>query len=299
MVRIIRFLPFLIILLISGIHESWGQTAWTKPKGKGYFKLSQSMVRADGFFNPEGEITDIRTTSVYQTLIYGEYGLADRFTMILDVPLVVRSTINNLESRTNGAVIPGDEFTGFGDIKVGLRYGILTEGKIIWSASVDVKTPTGDPVGGNSELLQTGDGAWGLTFMSDVSHSFYPKPIYISGGAGINLRGTATLEYSTGTETIKYSDGVRWRAEIGFTPKNWLLSLKLNHLIALKNGDAGGPNGSTSLFGNNVTYLAITPEVAYGITDKFGVAASAGFVAYAENILAAPNFILGIFYELK
>ncbi len=257
------------------------------------------MVRAQEFFNPDGEITDITTTSVYQTMFYGEYGLADRLTLILDIPLVVRSTINNLESTVTGAIIPGDEFTGFGDVKLGLRYGLVTQGPAIWSVSAKLKTPTGDPVGGNSELLQSGDGAWGVDLMTDVSHSFYPKPLYISGGAGVNLRGTAELEYSTGSESIKYSDGVRWRAEFGYTPKNWLLALKLNHLIALKNGDAGGPNGSTSLFGNNVTYLAITPEVAYGFTDNLGVSLSAGFVAYAENILAAPNIILGVYYDLK
>ncbi len=288
----------LLELVFAFSFQSFAQTAWTHPKGNGYFKLSQSMVIADAFFNPDGEVIDITTTSIYQTGIYAEYGLKDNLTMVVNAPLFVRSTINNLESTANGAVIPGDEFNSIGDILIGFKYGLVIQGPAIWSASLDLKTPTGDPVGGDSELLQSGDGAFGMTFMTDISHSFYPKPVYISAGLGYNWRGTADLDYSIETETVNYADGFRWRAEIGYTPKNWLFALKFNHLIALNTNDSEGPNGSSSLFGNNITYLAITPEVAYNVTEEFGVSASAGVVAYAEGILAAPNFIFGIYYQL-
>lgn len=123
---------FLIVLTVTAIlisnSNNKAQTAWTKAKGKGYFKFSQSLVRANSFFNPEGEIIDITTTSVYQTGVYGEYGISDGITAIINAPLFVRSTINNLESNTNGGRIEGDEFNGIGDITIGLKYGILSTG---------------------------------------------------------------------------------------------------------------------------------------------------------------------------
>ncbi len=286
-------------LLWLGLSTSaTGQTAWTKPKGEGYFKLGQNIIRAQSFFNPEGNTVDITTTSIFQTVVYGEYGLTDRLTAIINAPVFIRSTINNLESTANGGVIPGDEFQGFGDLQFGLKWGLIQDKSIVWSVSAEVKTPIGENVGGRTELLQTGDGAWGMMLMTDASRSFYPTPIYVSLGVGYNWRGNATLNYSSGSEDLNYSDGVRWRAEVGYTPGRFLLALKVDHLIALQNGDVGGPNGSSSLFGNNITYLALTPEVNYTVFENFGLSASVGTVLAAENILAAPNWQVGIFYLL-
>jgi len=288
----------LVLLLVSS-QAGKGQTAWTKPQGEGYFKLGQQIVRASRFFNPEGDVIDIRTTGVYQTVAYGEIGITDRLTAVFNAPLFIRSTLNRLEDRQSGEEIDaGDELNGIGDIQFGLKWGLIQSGPIVWSVSADVKTPLGDNTGGRTELLQTGDGAWGMFIMTDVSHSFYPSPFYISGGLGYNWRGNATLDYSNGAQDVNYADGFRWRAELGFTPGNFLLALKVNHLIALENGDDVG-NSSSSLFGNNISYLALTPEVGYTIAGKVGFSAGVGTVLTAENILAAPNWQVGIYYLME
>ena len=137
------------------------QSGWAQKQGSGYFKLNQSSIRASEFFNPNGDLIDITTTSVYSTVLYGEYGLSDRLTALVNAQLFVRSTINELESRADGTIIPGDEFNGLGEIQLGLKYGILTSGPIVVAASGQVKLPSGESVGGDSELLQSGDGAWG------------------------------------------------------------------------------------------------------------------------------------------
>ncbi len=286
-------------LILLSIQPGDAQTAWTQPKGEGYFKLGQQMVRAGSFFNPDGEVIDIRTTSVYQTVAYAEIGITDRLTAVVNAPLFVRSTLNRLADQQSGEEIDaGDELNGIGDVWFGLKWGLIQSGPVVWSVSADVKTPLGNNTGGRTELLQTGDGAWGMFLMTDVSHSFYPSPFYISGGLGYNWRGNATLDYSTGAQSVNYTDGFRWRAEVGFTPGNFLLALKINHLIALDNGEDVG-NSSSSLFGNNISYLALTPEVNYTIAEKVGFSAGVGTVLSAENILAAPNWQLGVYYLMK
>ena len=43
-----------------------------------------------------------------------------------------------------------------------------------------------------------------------------------------NWRGTGTLDYSTGSQTVDYEDGMRWGAELGWTPgDHWQVGIKL------------------------------------------------------------------------
>lgn len=286
---------FFLLLSLLGFTHSQAQSGWTQPQGSGFYKLSQGFIRAGSFFNPDGEIIDITTTSVYSSNFYGEYGISDRLTARVDAPLFVRGTINNLESTVDGFVVPGDEFNGIGDIRLGLQYGIIRDKAVVLSASGLLKLPTGEPVGGDSELLQTGDGAWGFIGQLHASHSFYPAPFYATLSAGYQWRGTAELAYSSGTEEVNYDDAVRWGAEAGWTPgEHWRLALKLQQVIALENGTGGGVTGGSSIFGNRISYFGITPEVSYLLNNGLGVSASVGTVAAAKNILAAPFFNLGV-----
>lgn len=291
----------LLILACTFLFASVrAQSGWTQAPGEGYFKLAQNGIRAGAFYNPIGEVVDITTTSVYTTLAYGELGLTPRLTALANAPLFVRSTLNRRESRVDGHVIPGDESNGLGDIQLGLKYGLITKGPIVLAVSGVAKLPTGSPVGGSSELLQTGDGAWGFLSMVHASHSFYPSPFYASVSAGYNWRGTATLDYSTGSQTVDYDDGMRWGAELGWTPgDHWQVGIKLDHLMAIETSNGNGVTGSSSVFGNRVSYLALTPEVNYRLASGLGFSAAAAGVVYARNILAAPGFTLGAFYVLS
>ena len=294
MKRILLFVAF-IFLLVPLVQS---QSGWTQNQTAGYFKLNQSAIRADQFFNPDGNLIDITTTSVYSTVFYGEYGLTDRLTALLNAQLFVRSTINQLESRVDGAMIPGDEFNGLGEIQLGLKYGIVTSGPVVLAASTQLKLPTGENVGGDTELLQSGDGAWGALGMLHASHSFYPKPFYANLSVGYQWRGTADLDYTSGLVSVDYDDAFVWAGELGWTPNdNWALALKWTQVQPFGSDKSEGITGSSSIFGNRLTYFAIIPEVNY-IVQQWGFSASAGGVFSAKNILAAPSFNLGVFFVL-
>jgi len=287
-----------VSLLVFG--SVYSQSGWTQQQGNGFFKLSENIIRAGSFFNPDGEVIDITTTSVYGTSLYAEYGFTSKLTGILNANLLVRSTINELESSVDGVVVPGDEFNGFGDVSLALKYAIVTDKTYAVAATGSLKLPTGENVGGDSELLQSGDGAWGFTGLLSVSRSFYPTPLYASLYAGYQWRGETDLEYSTGTETVNYDDSFIWGGEIGWTPdENWQVAFKIRHVIALENGTGGGVTGGSSIFGNSISYFSITPEVSYILANNLGFSFSIGTAAFAENILAAPNFNVGIVYILR
>lgn len=293
-------IPLFIICFSALLSLVQAQSGWTQAKQAGYFKLNQSAIRAGQFYAPNGDLIDITTTSVYSTVLYGEYGITDRFTALLNAQLFVRSTINNLESRADGVVIPGDEFNGPGEIQLGLKYGIIKKGPIVLAASGQLKLPSGQNVGGKSELLQSGDGAWGAIGMLHASHSFYPKPFYANLSVGYQWRGTADLAYSTGLVTVNYDDAFVWGGELGWTPKeNWAFAFKWTQVQPFPADMAGGVTGSSSIFGNRLTYFAIIPEANYIHPKNWGLSVSAGGVLFARNILAAPSFNVGLFYILK
>ena len=289
-----RILLF-VVFFYSSMLLMQAQSAWTQNQNAGYFKLNQSAIRADQFFNPNGDLIDITTTSVYSTVLYGEYGLSNRLTALINAPLFVRSTINDLESRVDGAVLPGDEFNGLGDIQLGLKYGLTQSGPIVLAASAQVKLPTGESVGGESELLQTGDGAWGALGMLHASHSFYPKPFYASLSVGYQWRGTADLDYTSGLLSVDYDDAFVWSGELGWTPnEKWAFAFKWTQVEPFGEDATEGVTGSSSIFGNRLAYFAIIPEVNYNM-GNWGLSASVGGVLFAKNILAAPSFNLGVF----
>lgn len=296
--KTIRSLTFLFLIQCAFFLPLMAGGGWPQPEGHGYFKFSQSVLRAGDYYSPSGDILPITTTSIYMTHLYGEFGFTNRFTALLSAPLFVRSTLNNRESTINGAVEEGDAFNGVGDIQLGLKYGLITQGPIVLSASLWLKLPTGDNVGGNTELLQTGDGAFSQMLLLEASHSFYPAPFYATLSTGFRQRGSATLDYASGADEVVYSDEFRWGGEFGWTPGPVSLALKWEQVIPLENGGAGGETGASSLFGNNIAYFSVTPEVNYNVNSKFGVSASAGFALSGQNILASPNFLAGVFMRI-
>ncbi len=291
-------LPAILFFLLFSF-SSFAGGGWPQPRKGGYFKLSQSFLRAGQYFSPDGTLLPITTTSIYMTTIYGEYGITDRLTGLLNAPLFVRSTINNRESTITGIVEPGDALNGVGDIEFGIKYGLLTQGPVVLSASLLLKLPTGNNVGGTTELLQTGDGAFSQLIKMEASHSFYPTPIYATLATGYRHRGSATYDYALGEQDVRYSDEFRWGGEVGWTPRNWLLALKWEQVVPLDNGSEGGETGSSSIFGNKVAYFGLIPEVNYIFNSGFGISASVGAALSGKNILGSPNFAVGVFYTFS
>lgn len=285
-----RITIFLLITVLAQPYVIAGG-GWPQPKKKGYFKLGQSAIISDQFYDLEGEIIDLTTISLFTTSVYAEYGITDRLTGVLYMPFFVRSTLNEVERRQSGIIEPGDAVNSFGDTDIGLKYALITGKKIALAASVTLGLPFGKTAEGFSDageprILQTGDGEFNQLLMVEASRSFYPSPFYASVGAGFNNR------------TNDFSDEFRYSFELGYTGlKKWNLALKINGVESLRNGDPGGGAGN-GIFGNNVEFLAISPEVSYNATEKIGVAASAGFAASGSNILAAPNYSLGVFLKL-
>jgi len=273
------------IVVILSISFSFAGGGWTPKKKTGFFKLNQSILRANQFYGPNGDIVDITTISLYTTSLYGEYGFTDRIAGIVYAPFFVRSTLNEQKVRQTGTTEPGDELNAIGDFDLGFKYALVHNKEIAVSASITFGIPLGETQGGESGILQTGDGEFNQLIKVDVSKSFYPKPLYVSLSSGYNNR------------TQGFSDEIHFGAEIGYTYKDKLIGiLKAYSVSSLNNGDAAG--AANGVFSNNTEYFSFGPEVNYLMNKKVGISGSAAFAFSGKRILAAPNLNLGVFINL-
>jgi hypothetical protein len=274
-------LAVLISLTFSFAYAGGG---WTSGKGKGYFKLGQSMIIADHYFTPAGDVIMIPTISQYVTFIYGEYGLTDRLDVVTYMPFFNRVTLNQLNDINGQIITPGDQLNSFGDTDITLKYGLLSGKPTVLSASLTFGLPIGIAGGGESGTLQTGDGEFNQMLRVDVSRSF--NKFYGSAYLGYNHR------------TNNFNDEIRYGVEGGLSAAKWYFILRLFGIKPIENEDFVETGQINGIFGNNIEYLSFTPEVIYSFSDRFGASAAFGGAFYAKRILAAPNLTFGVFLKL-
>jgi len=272
----------LISFSILASHLSFAGGGWPQPKGSAYYKLGQNWIMADSFYGPSGEIVSIRTTSLYTTSFYGEYGITSRLTAILYLPFFVRNTFNEEQYSPSGTVIPGEALNSFGDADVSFKYGLIVNKPVVLSATILLGLPLGKTSGGEGGILQTGDGEFNQMLTIDASASFYPVPLYASAYLGFNNR------------TKNFSDEIRFGAEVGYTFFKKLTAIaKLNVVQSFYNGsEEVADNG---IFSNNTEYVSPMIEIGYALTEAWGISASTGFAFAGRNILASPNFGAGVY----
>lgn len=284
-ILIILLVPICSLLLQAG-------GPWPKKKGKFYLKLSEWWIVFDQHYTDSGNIDPNVTTGIFNTFLYTEYGVTDRFTAIVNAPLFSRNYMNNLRSATtNDIIVRGEALNSIGDIDVGLKYGLTKPGaKVPLSVSLVLGLPTGATGKGELGNLQTGDGEFNQLLQLDIGQGFQIKEssAYVSGYVGVNNR------------TNGYSEEFRYGLEVGlglFSNKLWVNS-KLTAIESFKNGDTAETTTSTSIFANNSEFVSIGFEANYFINANMGVSAGYATAFSGAVIAAAPSYSVGFFYNL-
>lgn len=287
----IRFLIVALVLLL-GTNASLQAGGWPQPKGFGYFKLSQWWVIADQHYSDAGLIDPNVTQALWNTSLYGEYGLTDRLTGVLYAPVFSRAYFNNLVSGTTGEVLlPGEAINGIGDVDLGLRYGLWKNDSYSLSGTLTLGLPLGNPSGGSQGNLQTGDGEFNQLLQLDLGRGFKvgKLPAYANVYAGFNNR------------TKGFSDEFRYGIEAGvnlFNEKLYVI-LRAYGIESFQNGSLQAQENSSSLFANNSEHLTIAPEISYQLNDRWGLSATYAYAVRGRIIFAAPAYSVGVFFKLK
>ena len=278
-----NFFKIIILFSIIATPSVLSAQAWTKSKGKGFYKLDFSAINAADVFDMAGKVVPFRTLGNYSTSFYGEYGLTDKIMAIAYVPFYVRNVVNETKGNQTGTIIePGIVNNNFGDVDLGFRFALPIKNVAV-AATLMLGIPTGDAK--QVDGLFTGDGEFNQLLKIAVGTG--GKRWWTQGAMGYNNR------------TKGFSDEFRYDFEFGYKFFNdrLLAIFKINGVESLNNGTAQA--AVTGLFSNNVEFLGIGPEVLYYVNSKktIGISARIAGAAKGQNVLAAPATSVGIFAE--
>lgn len=264
------------------------QSGWTRSKGTYFVKFDYSFFNSEDYFNIDGN--RLRTAEFRQKSLslYAEYGISDRFTAIVRMPLV----------RWNGFETT-ETVSGIGDLRLELKYALL-RGTFPVSVSIAPELPTGpknlfaqNKLNAFEQInLPTGDGEFNVWTTLATSTSAVPWPGYASISASHNFR--------TEFEGTDFQDQLKFSVEVGYQPVNNLwISGMINTQTSL--GDA---NPSVDFVrGDGTSYTAWGFGASYMIVNEASLSINfwdfADFLFPRENIYSAPTLSVGIYYEMK
>lgn len=275
-----RSLLLLFIPLIGLSFTANAGGGWTKKKGTGYYKVSHWWVNAAKQFTFDGNTSASPQEGIFNTSIFAEYGISDKFTGIINLPF--SKSANNTES-----------ISGIGDVDIAGKYQLNKSGsKFVLAGTLQLGIPLGNDQGGSDGSLQTGDGEFNQLVRFDLSKSFSIKKVnaYANVYVGFNNR------------TNEFSDEFRAGGELGLSVLNnriWGIA-RVDIIESLQNGNkSDAASDGATVFANNVEYAALTYEVAAYVTKKIGVSAAYGSVFSASLIFASPSYSVGVFLDIK
>lgn len=289
-----KHLLLLFVFAIASVTTTQAGGPWTQKKGKSFIKLSEWWVVFDKHYTDAGLTDPNITTGIFTTALYAEYGFTDRFTTNIYAPVFVRNTMNNLVSATTGdVIIPGEAYMGPGDLDVGFKYSLTKPGaKFPVAATLTLGLPTGTPVAGALDNLQTGDGEFNQIIQIDAGHGFsisQKTSAYASTYVGFNRRSNGfSEEFRFGLE-----------AGLGLFNQKWWITGRMLGVESFKNGATAETVTSTSIFANNSEYLSVSLESSVYLTSKLGISASVAGALRGEIIAAAPTYSVGVFLDLS
>ncbi len=275
-----RSLLLFFIPLIGLSFTANAGGGWTKKKGTGYYKVSHWWVNAAKQFTFDGNTSASPQEGIFNTSIFAEYGISDKFSGIINLPF--SKSANNTES-----------ISGIGDVDIAGKYQLNKSGsKFVLAGTLQLGIPLGNDQGGSDGSLQTGDGEFNQLVRFDLSKSFSIKKVnaYANVYVGFNNR------------TNDFSDEFRAGGELGLSVLNnriWGIA-RVDIIESLQNGnESDAASDGATVFANNVEYAALTYEVAAYVTKKIGVSAAYGSVFSASLIFASPSYSVGVFLDIK
>ena len=264
------------------------QSAWTQKKGDFFAKAYVNYGRSDKFFTLPGN--ELETTNFTQVTygLYGEYGITDRLTLLVDGPIVRSQSFESTET-----------ITAIGDLPIGVKYGILQK-KFPVSVSFVADIPIAKAnnfaqnLDGLGEInLPAGDGEWNFLTTLAASHSFktFELPTYLSL--------YATYNYRTEFEGLDLNDQIRFGISGGIQILNrfWLNA-------ALRAQETFGSVTETDFVrGQGTTYTsyqvgALIPVYKQWMID-FSYSNFADFIIQRKNLYSAGVFSIGLVFERK
>jgi len=264
-----------LVLLISMLHffSVNGQNGWVKNKNSFYAQATFSNFSSSDYYSKSGELFDSGSTFKSSGInLYGEYGISNRLTAVLNVPAVMFNRFSSTET-----------VSGIGSIQLGLKYGILKSFPLSISVDFDIPTGNGENFATSKETNDLGmfdqinlpisDGEFNVWTTLAASNSFLDGKLFGSAFSGFNFR---TKDFSN-----QWKSGI----EVGylFFDKLYLIG-KLNVQGKFESSEAVV---ASFLFGEGTTFTSFGVTGMYNINKNLKVIAS--YSDFSDIIISRKN----------
>ena len=281
-----KYFGLALLLLIQ--ISSFAQSGWVRNKGGYFVQGSVSAFSSDKYYNVNGELQSSAAGTNFNTYafkLYGEYGITNRLTGLLNLPLIKSNGLSTTEN-----------VYGVGDLRIGAKYQITKS--IPFSFSVEAEIPTGkgenlathkkaNDLGIREQInLPTTDGEFNVWSTLALSSSTKSGKYYGSIFTSLNLR----------TEGLSHQ--LKSGVEIGsfWFDKLWVIG-KLNFQESLSND----PEPVPFLYGEGSEFTTYAFTAIYKLNQHFDLTAEyadyAGFITSQKNIYDGASFSIGLALE--
>lgn len=258
------------------------QGAWTLEKENWYTQLGFTNIGPyNELFVNGSETKEIPLEITDNTLqFYGEYGLFDKTTLSLSVPLKFIQT-----ASTSSSGIASESVSALGNVSFGIKRKLYDK-KFVVSGSLVVDANTSQY--NNASGIRSGYNAW--TFIPSISIGKGTNRYFFQGNFG------------TGFRTNNYSHYLNLKAEAGYKFFNWFWPiLYVDYKESFENGTIVLPvnNQTTSLYVDNQEYLGYGIKLIAELNKSMGITGGFGgaFSANSEARKAALN--LGVYFKIS
>ena len=283
--RCLVFIFFIYSLTASiNIHA---QNGWTRKAKSFYIQGALTTFNTNQYWTPTNTLANNGATfHSHAFLLYGEYGVTDKFNVILDAPLLV---INHF---TDYELTPG-----VGNIKLGLKYRFFKDFPLAFQFDFDIPTDDGfnlytsktpDAFGNyNTINVPTSDGEFNFHTTLAVSQSTKSGNTFASAYVGANWR------------TKGFSHLITSGIEIGqFLFNRWFIIGKFKIQEVLIEGNS--PNASI-FWGEGTTFSEYNFTNMVKLNENWSILAGMsdfiGFPSKRRNIYDGVRVFLGVSVE--
>jgi hypothetical protein len=251
---------------------------WALGRGRAYVKIGYEHLRSTTLATPDGTEFDIPAFRRDVMSLYAAYGVSDRATLLVDLPLW----------RSSDLADDPDELSresGLGDAQAGLQMQLGARGGWTFAVRAALQAPTGDETRAQG-LLPTGSGVWEGQAALGAGRS-------LAGGRGWGFAEAGPQFRGGGLR-----DGLVYGAQIGYrlVPR-LLLAANLRGVEPWSHQAPEQALGSFVGVGDRVTYLTYGPSLIVELTPDFSLQADLEAVSRARNLAKGPVFRFGFAYH--
>jgi hypothetical protein len=279
----------LLLFFLVAIHVVPAYSGpWNKAKNKGYTQFGLTYLTYDQILNASEKRTDLKRSISDHTLqFYAEYGLSNKFNLILNLPFKMVGSAEKLNPTDNDPypndTLESGNLSGLSSVEIGLRYVIL-EKKYILSAQV--------MLGNNMHQydhntgLRIGYDAYQITPALLLGRGW--KKYYMQLGVGAQLK------------TGNYAQNFTGMFEAGrkFFKDKTLIIFRIDAKIPLNKGTFDEKNSvQTALFRDNSAFLSPGLKINQQISNQLYVNFGAYMAPYAVLEGAQISLTGGLAYD--